>query len=271
MKTDMKRHMTSYPALPVCFLLALALGAASCTSAPPVRIDTETNFISVETPLFPDQKGESPRFTIVLSLLDFPGDPALAKLASELFYEGKSPQAYGNDLIAAQETQYRGTYTPGDETGESMNWEYAEETDLWIIPNGSPLAVLSRSREYYTGGAHGMREKRYALIHTADASRVSLQDLLKPEAEPALRELAERELRKFAELEPGTPLGEGPFLKNTLELPDNFFITGEGLGFHWDPAEIGPYVLGPIEIIIPYRDIRGLLSPRFLPLLTKKP
>jgi hypothetical protein len=267
----MKGQIKSCPVMPVFFLLVLTLGASSCTSAPPVRIDTETHVKSIEIPLFPGAGGESPRFSLTLALLDFPKDPALAKLASALFYEGKSPQAYGDDLIAAREAQYREFYDPWDAIGESMNWEYAEETGLWIMPNGSPLAVLNRSREYYTGGAHGMREKKYALIHTADTSRVSLQDLLKPGAEPALRELAERELRSFAGIESGAPLKEGSFFENTLELPDNFFITGEGLGFHWDPAEIGPYSLGPVEIIISYQDLRGLLSPRFLPLLTKKP
>jgi hypothetical protein len=268
----MKRQIKSCQAMPVFFLLAL--GAASCTSAPQIRIDTETYVKSIEIPLFPGAGADSPRFNLTLALLDFPGDPALAKLASELLYEGKSPQAYGDDLIASYRTQYQESYaSPGGEDGigASMNWQYAEETDLWIMSNGSPLAVLSRFREYYTGGAHGMREKKYAVIHTAEASRLGLQDLLETGAEPALRELAERELRNFAGLEPGTPLGEGPFFENTLELPDNFFITGEGLGFHWDPAEIGPYVLGPVEIIIPYQDLRGLLSPRFLPLLTKKP
>jgi hypothetical protein len=54
-----------------------------------------------------------------------------------------------------------------------------------------------------------------------------------------------------------------------VRIPENFFLTvledvpafpnstGHrlGLGFHWDPYEIAPYVYGPIEIVIPYDEI----------------
>ncbi|MDR0376684.1 MAG: RsiV family protein [Spirochaetaceae bacterium] len=31
------------------------------------------------------------------------------------------------------------------------------------------------------------------------------------------------------------------------------------MGFHWDPYEIAPYVMGFIEIVIPYDEIAPLL------------
>jgi hypothetical protein len=253
--------------------------AGGCKSAPSsfAELEPETLLKKTSILLYPEQGEGSPRFSLILSLLDFPGDPELGRLASALFYEGDAPRVYGDKLIERYRKEYREAYRvepsagAGGEFGASMDWEYAEAMDVEAPVRGSPLAVLSRTREYYLGGAHGMRETKFAVIDTAGHEALGLGDFFKAGWEPALRNRMEAELRRFAGLQPGAPLSEGGFFEDRVKVPGNFFITAEGLGFHWNPYEIGPYAMGPVEIVLSRGEIRNLLSPRGLSLMGKKP
>ena len=44
-----------------------------------------------------------------------------------------------------------------------------------------------------------------------------------------------------------------------MDIPETFFLTPEGLGFFWNPYEIGPYVMGVIEVVIPYEKLGDAL------------
>jgi hypothetical protein len=41
---------------------------------------------------------------------------------------------------------------------------------------------------------------------------------------------------------------------------DNFFITGGGIGFFYNPYEIAPYSSGSTEIFLPWEEILPLLK-----------
>jgi hypothetical protein len=272
----MRRQTHPFLGLLPLLLAPVIFQAASCRSAPAVFTDpyAETYLRKAEIPLWPENNEQSPRFNLVLALPDFPEDPALARLTSDLFYEGKELQVYGNDLIAAYRNQYmeaRDGLTGEAPPGEAMNWEYAETVDLWTLPGEGPLVVLSRTREYYLGGAHGMQEKKYAVIDRTLERQILLKDMIRAGEEKALGLLVEKALRDRVGLDGGAPLEEGGYFADPPAATENFFITPQGLGFHWDPYEIGPYMMGPVEIIIPMEDIKKLVSPRILPFLTKKP
>jgi hypothetical protein len=49
-------------------------------------------------------------------------------------------------------------------------------------------------------------------------------------------------------------------LVDEIEVTDNFFLTGKGICFVYQPYEIGPFSMGEQEIYIPFSDIRNLLK-----------
>jgi hypothetical protein len=164
-------------------------------------------------------------------------------------------------LIAHYEAQYAedaAGLSAYDQPSEIMNWDYAETTGTET--HTSKFLVVSRDRDYYLGGAHGMQEKAYFVLSLAEPARLKLEDLVRSRAE--LQPLLEEALRAYAGLQKGDPLEDGGFFEDTAPAPDNFFLSGTGLGFHWDPYEIAPYSMGPIEVTIPYDRVRPLLSPR---------
>jgi hypothetical protein len=192
-------------------------------------------------------------------------DAALRDLIWRIFYNGASPEKYAENLITFYQHEYvetaDGLMDYPDIPPATMNWDYTETMET-SFPATDRL-VISRSREYYMGGAHGMQEKKYAVIDTQAIRELHLEDIIRGDARPDLIRWIEGELRTLAGLDAAAPLSDGGFFDDSVGIPENFFLTTEGLGFHWDPYEIAPYVMGPLEIIIPKEKIRDLASPGY--------
>jgi len=43
-------------------------------------------------------------------------------------------------------------------------------------------------------------------------------------------------------------------------LPDNLGIVADGVLFHWDPYEIAPYAMGPIDVTVPTDTLSTLVD-----------
>ncbi|GHV35931.1 hypothetical protein AGMMS49546_00260 [Spirochaetia bacterium] len=210
-------------------------------------------------------EGESPHMHIRLSLVDVRNQDGLNKgmggLFRELFYAGMSPQDYADKFIAGKELEYRSLQDilqEPDRPSATLNWEYEEVFEVDIYQPG--LAVIHRNWYEYTGGAHGNHGTTYFVIDPAAAKRLTLDDIVKTTARPLILEQTEEALRSLRGLKAGAPLTEGGFFENSVSIPDNFFLSSEGLGFHWDPYEIAPYSDDSIEVILPYESIGDFLT-----------
>jgi hypothetical protein len=85
---------------------------------------------------------------------------------------------------------------------------------------------------------------------------------LKPGWRDPLNVLAEAQLRAQYELKESDSLNDkGPLFEDVFELNDNWFLSPEGLGFSFDPYEIGPYAAGFIELVIPYSKLKAWVKP----------
>jgi hypothetical protein len=215
--------------------------------------------VDSETVLFPNKGEESPRMAISLVLLD----PAENTLLQQLLYDNVSPEDYAARLIRDYEDFYQEIITQEknipDLSSAVLDWTYQERHRVHAY---SQLQVISRTKEYYTGGAHGMRETAYFVIDLAEKKQICLMDLFREGTEGALKICVEDTLRVYSELKPGDPLSTGYYFEDSVEPSENFYLTPQGIGFHWDPYDIAPYSVGPVEIIIPYGDVDALLSCR---------
>jgi hypothetical protein len=270
-----------------CLVISLLLMLGACTNGPrheasgaaPERVPPatgadlprfETLNSEITIPLYAENEAGSPHLRFNLALLDVAGP--LQSLLRELLYDGRSPETYTNALVDAFKLQYAETkesyeFSP-DMPSAVMDWDYTETiTTAFPAPD---IVVIDRSKTYYTGGAHGMWTTQYFTIDTGSCFRLSIGDLIADSGRSLLRQRIEDELRILGEVEAGEPLSTGLFFMDTVEIPDNFFITQGGLGFHWDPYEIAPYVAGSIEVIIPLERLQDILSQRGLSLLKSR-
>lgn len=218
----------------------------------------EAFVLNTETVLLPDLGKKSPRMELSLILLDPAGD----ELLQGFLYDGAKPEDYVNDLIQTYTDFYREILAMRDEGEEPpaalLAWSHKESHRVHTY---SRLQVIARTKEYYSGGAHGMREKNYWVIDLVEKKQIQLGDLFLEGTEAVLQTHIEDALRVYSDLEPGVPLSRGYYFNDSVEVGD-FFLTPQGIGFHWNPYEIAPYSVGPVKITLPYEEIGDLLSPR---------
>jgi hypothetical protein len=211
--------------------------------------------------LDPALTNDSPALHFSLRLLNVSSSAALRAAINTALYGGQTAEAYGERTFSSYKEEYTEAYVSGEEIPESANWDYTETVET--LPASPKTVQLSQSREYYTGGAHGMREKQYFVFDVESAKQLVLTDLIKDGTQPRLLRILEAALRADTGLEPNDPLSEGAFFNDTLEeLPDNFFFSAEGLGFYWNLYEIAPYVSGAFETIVPFSALKDIFNER---------
>ncbi|MDR2758277.1 MAG: RsiV family protein [Spirochaetaceae bacterium] len=251
-----------------CILLALVF--AACAGGPknavPVKgpnaqtAPYDAIALNKTVAFSPDQGKKSPRLELSFILLDPAGD----ELLKSLLYEGLDPEVYVSRLIQNYEDLYLDTRTQLEGAADMpppavFDWNYREFHKAYDY---SRLQVICRFKEYYTGGAHGMREKDYFVIDLVEKKQIQLEDLFLAGSQETLKTRVEDALRAYSALESGEPLSTGYYFNDSVEPSENFFLTAEGIGFQWNPYEIAPYSVGPVKIIIPYGDIEDLLNSR---------
>ncbi|MDR0597283.1 MAG: RsiV family protein [Treponema sp.] len=210
--------------------------------------------------LYPDAPDTSPKLDIALSLLDIPRGNR--QFILKALYDGLDVDEYADKRLFGYDKMYGEmrfvVENIPDMTTATLNWYY-NEAFVYNAGN-SNVAVISREWEYYTGGAHGMRNKDYYVFSLDDKRQLALNDIIRDEARPELGDLVEAALRKQMRIPDWIPLSEQGFFENTVEKLEDFFLTPQGLGFQWDPYEIAPYSTGIIEIVIPYSELHSLFT-----------
>jgi hypothetical protein len=214
--------------------------------------------------LFPDQNNEGPRLTFFLDLIQIQGDgDKKQNFLRQVLYDGLPYQQYASEIFDKQKVDYLSSaelaQLSGDYSGESRNWSYMEIFNGWVYPQHFDIV---RTRESYTGGAHPTHERIYYVLDTKNYVQIHLDDILQAGARAELQKQIEAELRVKYLAAPNAPLTSIGFFEDSVAVPENFYITKEGIGFCWNPYEIAPYVRGTLEIVLPKAQITPLLNDR---------
>jgi hypothetical protein len=138
--------------------------------------------------------------------------------------------------------------------------EWFVSIDVTSPYNTAAVTTLSIVESSYTGGAHPNTRTRLASFDLVDGRLLAADELTHDPA--ALVGLIEARLRIVLDVGPdgdlasaGLWLGDGG-----LALPENMGVVTEGLAVHWNPYEIAPYSMGPIDVVIPVADLDGIVD-----------
>jgi hypothetical protein len=163
--------------------------------------------------------------------------------------------AQGPDGFVSRYLEMRSAEDQG--SGKDLAWWYTEKVET--SASGS-ITVIKRQRESYEGGAHGSQELVYSVFNKADGDALKLADIVLAGQEGRLAALLMGALREKAELAEGAPLTEGGYFEDTVTAPENFFPDADGLSFVWNTYEIAPYVMGIIDVTVPWSALQGVLN-----------
>lgn len=252
-------------------ITAIALSLAACASGPSDNISLVDNQINQESsksgsftqPFKIDEtrpgcSGECPH--LVVDSLVFPGNAKLTQLvdhtlASMSWIDEDQPAPYDN--IAGLEKYY---------------WKTAADRDeMYLIAKtkfrNKYLTTIDLSAyQYRTGMAHGMGGSQFINWDNQTAKNLSLDDLLQAGAHDKYVEQLKIVYGKWLKDnsasidDPENYLRMWPFVAT-----DNAGLTDAGLLVKYQPYEIAPYSSGQPEMLIPYKDLKGILKSKFIP------
>lgn len=194
---------------------------------------------------------------VVMSVdYSFPGcsdpesHPAWAAVAGHYAAEGAAYLESADELSAWALGDYETAAALGEEFlpfGEAADWRVSYQSET----------LVSFVRSYYSNSVSGAAHPAYyqfsEVFSLEDGALLSLEDLFTdPEAARAavLDILAEK----------AAPSGYGREGVEAAFDGRNFYLTGEGFVFYFQPDTLAPYAAGLLEFAVPYGALEDLLS-----------
>jgi hypothetical protein len=150
--------------------------------------------------------------------------------------------------------------TSGEVSMATYTWEAQSSMD--VVFNEKDLLGIAVNVYEYTGGAHGNYGTVNYLYDTKIGKEVKLDALFLPGYKEKLTGLLADYYRKIYEVPPGQSLVDAGLFVDKIEPNENFYITRNGIGFIYVPYEIGPYVMGQQDIVVPFSELKGLIAPQ---------
>lgn len=150
--------------------------------------------------------------------------------------------------------------------------ELPERRQLWsrdervsVACNGPDLVGLRAEGYQYTGGAHPISFTFLASFDARTAERLHAATLFLPDSMPAVMAAAERAFRREREIPASQSLADAGFIffeEGRFTLPEEMLVCPDSVTFHFNPYDVGPYVLGPTTFALPMTEAAGWLRPR---------
>lgn len=141
---------------------------------------------------------------------------------------------------------------------------YYTHTSIERLPNHNNLVQIAIHHDVYLGGAHNMPSSTYLLFDMDLQSGIEFADLITTEENiyPLLQEA-------YIEYLMQTGITSDEELANhqdawPLEVSQNIYFDEQGLVFVYDPYQLGPFVMGFIELKIGYDELNGMIKPKYL-------
>lgn len=141
-------------------------------------------------------------------------------------------------------------------------WELETKADTL---HATPRTLTVKVETYaYTGGAHPNANLSFYTFDRGTGQQLTLTDMITDTT--ALLGVVERVFRQQQGLLPQTNLEEhGYFLRDGhFFLPANIGMGQKGMVFYYNPYELAAYAVGPIQVVVPYEQLSGIVRDKWL-------
>ena len=138
-----------------------------------------------------------------------------------------------------------------DDWGFMLNW--SESIEGSFLPKYNGMVSYIRCIYGYSGGAHGMDAKTAVTFSLSTGEEVTESDLFIEGYENKLTEALRRNLL--------VSIPDQSMLFETEIFPGgDFYLTSEGITYIYQRYEVGPYVIGIVEVTVPWNEIKDILK-----------
>lgn len=121
------------------------------------------------------------------------------------------------------------------------------------------FATIIHQEYAYTGGAHPNSFRNFYTIDVENEKLLSFEDVFESRAESQVIALIEKHIKIKHDIAPEESLLDAGFFEQKLSKPSNFTFNSDGVKFLYNPYEVAPYVIGYVEVTVPYSALEGLI------------
>ena len=174
-------------------------------------------------------------------------------------YEGMDIQEAVSAYSAAVSAEYREANRPLLEDSlfsspaAMLNW--SDWTQGAVSGTHGNILSYTVTKYTYTGGAHGMTSETTLNFDTDNGSLIGETELFQDGYEERLSSLLSLHLPEALQ-EPGDT---AMLFTRDIRPNGNFRVSETGLTYIYNQYEIGPYVLGAVEVTVPWEELKDLL------------
>lgn len=140
-------------------------------------------------------------------------------------------------------------------------YEYRYEIDTEVDFDDWGHASYIAEKEYFEGGAHGIKQTVAVNIDMATGRGMTLGDIFVPGSDKRLSVLLLEKLKaKTGLTDIGSLRSEGYLYSMEMFASSNFTLGKDGITFIYNPYEIAPYEKGTTELYVTYDEIDELTT-----------
>lgn len=154
--------------------------------------------------------------------------------------------------------------------GALVNWTLNRTAELSVI--AGDVVAVEVVNDGYLGGAHGFHEVSLLMFDGQTGAQLTYDDIFRKGTREVFSRVVEAEFRRARNISADQSLLDAGFFIQpgaTLPLPQNWSLSKSGLDLHYNPYEVGPYVLGSTRLSIPKQAVVGVLKKRFSVLMSE--
>lgn len=140
-----------------------------------------------------------------------------------------------------------------EESSWMFNWSSDISGSFEASCPSRNLVSYCMSSADYTGGAHGMYGETYTVFDLKTGEVVTEQDLLVDDCEEDLAVLLGESLYDSLDEEDYDAIYEEPTPNG------NFYVDETGVTWVFNPYEIAPYAMGPIQVCVTWNNLKPYL------------
>ena len=161
-------------------------------------------------------------------------------------------EAYYDKYISANEALYN-----NKSGGPSLEWESLEF--MHILYNDKHFLTFYIISYAFTGGAHGLETEDFYVADLKKGEILRLNDIFIDGYEREMTAMITQKFSDMNSLKAGQKLTGAGFFTDEVKPTDNFYLTGDGIGFFYNHYEIAPYASSPNTCFLTFDKLKTLI------------
>lgn len=183
-------------------------------------------------------------------------DAIQAILQKKQDYSGDAEQA----LAKKKKNYLEGYVEMNSEEVIGMSAEWDRDFRVDVLYNDNYLTTVGFYLDEYGGGAHSYYTASYLVLDLKNNKKVTLSDIFDANGIQTLTQKLTDKAKEIAKKEGAASMDDYGFLVEKVEPTERFIVTGNGIEFTYDRAEITPYVMPAPSFFFAWQEIEDIVK-----------